>query len=294
MTVTTRYPTTDTAVSGTWTTPTSVQANDGAVARVNIAAKNVTRDREQGGYGFDTAIPSGATVNSVQLEVEHNVSTSGGIAFLENLGYISATAGAVNSDNTEPISLTARAYPNYARPGGGSWTRADLLDGTFKTRIRARSGNNATSVDYDWDYIRVTVDYSAGTTFFQTLAATAAGVASLSTSTTFAKTLAATTVGVAALATALLTSVAMAAAAVGVATLSRVATYSRTLAAAAVGVATLTKGLFVTLSATAIGVPALAKGMFKTLAAIASGVPTLATALLSTVGMAATAVCSRR
>lgn len=156
----TKYPTSDTAVSGTWTNPTNVQSDNGAVAVVTIAAKNTTFDREQGNYGFDTDIPAGSTINSVAIEVEHRVSGTGGIAFLENLGYINTTAGAVNSDSAEPTTLTARTYSNYARPGGGSWTRADLLNGTFKTRTRARSGNNATSVNYEWDYIRVTVDYS--------------------------------------------------------------------------------------------------------------------------------------
>jgi hypothetical protein len=156
----TEYPGLDTAVSGTWTTPTNVQADDGATASVTIAVKNTTVDREQGNYGFDTSIPAGATITSVQIEVEHRVTVTGGIAFLENLGRIGTTDGAVNSDSLEPTVLTARTYASYARPGGGSWTRADLLDGTFKTRIRARSGNNATSVTYHWDYIRVTVVYT--------------------------------------------------------------------------------------------------------------------------------------
>jgi hypothetical protein len=158
----TQYPTSDTAVSGTWTSPTNVQASDSAVASVTIAAKNTTVDRQQGNFGFDAQIPVGSTINSVQIEVRHRVSSTSGIAFLENLAQISGTAGAVNSESGEPTTLTPATYSAYARPGGGSWTRADLLDGTFTTRIRARSGNNATSVTYEWDYLRVTVDYTPG------------------------------------------------------------------------------------------------------------------------------------
>lgn len=154
----TKYPTTDTAVSGGWSNPTNVQADDGAVASINIASKNNTFDREQAGYGFD-AIPDGSTVNSVTIEVEHRVTNTSNICFLENLAAVSGTFGAVNSDSLEPTTLTARTYA-YARPGGGSWTKADLIDGVFKTRIRARNGNNATSVNFEWDYIRVVVDYT--------------------------------------------------------------------------------------------------------------------------------------
>jgi len=166
MPVVTRYPSTDTAVSGTWTSPANVQADDNAVASTTVAAKNTTVEREQGNYGFDGVIPAGSTINSVAIEVEHRVTTTDGVANLENLARIGTTDGAVNSDTLEPTTLTARTYPNYARPGGGSWTRDDLLDGTFKTRTRARSGNNATSVTYEWDYIRVTVDYSIPVTAF--------------------------------------------------------------------------------------------------------------------------------
>lgn len=159
MPVVTQYPTTDTAVSGGWTNPTNVQVDDGNVASINVASKNNTFDREQGGYGFDVAIPPAViTINSVTIEVEHRVTNTSNICFLENLAIANGVSGAVNSDALEPTVLTLRSY-GYSRPGGGAWSRADLLDANFKTRIRARNGNNATSVNFEWDFIRVIVDY---------------------------------------------------------------------------------------------------------------------------------------
>src|SRR3990167_4952888 len=178
MTLVTRYPTTDTAVSGTWSNPTNVQADDGSVAAITRGTtKNSQDDRQQGGYGFDAAIPAGATINSVAIEVEHRVQTTGNVCFLENLASLTdfTDGGQVNSDAMEPTTLTARSYATYPRPGGGSWTRDDLLDGTFKTRIRARNGNNDTENTWEWDYIRVVVDYTAGAQ--QSGTADAAGVA---------------------------------------------------------------------------------------------------------------------
>ena len=146
MAVVTNYPTTDTAVTGTWITPTNVQAEDSAVASITRGTtKNSQDNREQGGYGFDASIPSNATIDQVDIEVSHRVATTSNVCFLENLAQISGVDGAVNSDTAEPTTLTARVYAAYARPGGGGWTRADLLNAVFTTRIRARNGNNATS-----------------------------------------------------------------------------------------------------------------------------------------------------
>ncbi len=149
------------AASGTsWTSPTNANANDGAYATYTIAAKNTTGNvNTLSNLGFDSSIPANSVINSVTLEVEHKVSTNGGIAFLESAVAIGATIGTYNSDSAEPTTDTARSY-SMARPGGGSWTRADLLDGTFTIKLRARSGNSATSVVYSWDYARVVVDYT--------------------------------------------------------------------------------------------------------------------------------------
>jgi hypothetical protein len=159
MATVTRYAT---GASGTsWTSPTNANANDAATAQYTIAAKNTTgNENTLTNFGFDGDIPAGSVINSVQLEVEHRVSGTGGIAFLESAVAVSGTVGTFNSDGAEPTTDTAATYSAVARPGGGSWTRADLLDGTFTVRLRARSGNSATSVTYHWDYARVTVDYS--------------------------------------------------------------------------------------------------------------------------------------
>lgn len=188
MPVVTRYPTTDTAISGTWTTPTAVQGDDGVVASTSITTALTTHDRQQGGYGFDSVLPVGAVINSVLVEVRHRVTTVAGNSLLENLVAVSGTLGAANSDSDKPTTLTVRSYA-VTRPGGGSWTRADLLDGVFTTRLRARRGpelvdvrvtevddtrvtevddtrvleesdTTETPVGFEWDYVRVLVDYT--------------------------------------------------------------------------------------------------------------------------------------
>ena len=150
------------AASGTsWTNPTNVNADDAADAVYTIAAKNTTgNELTVSSFGFDASIPAGATINQVDLVVEHYVSTGSGIAHLEQAVRTGGTTGTFQTNSAEPTTATQTTYASIARPGGGSWTRDDLLDATFEVRIRARSGNNATSVDYKGDYARVVVTYT--------------------------------------------------------------------------------------------------------------------------------------
>jgi hypothetical protein len=161
----TKFPTADIVVSGTWSNPTNVQADDGSNATTTIAAKNTSSQRRQGTYNFDADLPANATIDSVDLEMQGNVSTTGGIAFLGYGIRVSTTDGAISEDNGEPTSPTIYTSTDIARPGGGSWSRADLLNGTLFTYVQGRSGNNATSVIYSFDYIKVTVNYSLPSTF---------------------------------------------------------------------------------------------------------------------------------
>lgn len=160
MATATKFPTA-TAVTTSWTTPDNIKVDDGAYATYTIAAKSTTGTAmQQQTYGFDAAIPVGSAINSVTIEQQVKTSTTSSIANLECAVEVSGTIGTYNTDSSEPATDTIDTYTNQARPGGGSWTRADLLDGVFTTRVRARSGNSSTSCTYSWDYVKVTVDFT--------------------------------------------------------------------------------------------------------------------------------------
>lgn len=150
------------AASGTsWTNATNANAEDATNATYTIAVKNTTGNVNiLSNFGFDSSLPADAIITSVTLEVSHFVSSTGGIAHLESALALNGTPGTFNTDSTEPTTATAVVYSNHARPGGGTWTRADLLDAVFTVQLRARSGNSATSVVYSWDYARVVVVYT--------------------------------------------------------------------------------------------------------------------------------------
>lgn len=154
-----RFPTTDAAVSGSWTNATNVQADDGAVAVCNIAAKNTTGVREQGGFGFSTAVlPDAATITQVNLRVEWRVQTNASvIAFLGARARVTTTDLTLHENAAEPITLTVETFDITAER---AWTPADFRDGTFKTRLQGRNGNDASDPGYEFDYVAVEVVYS--------------------------------------------------------------------------------------------------------------------------------------
>lgn len=154
-----RLPTTDAAVSGSWTNATNVQADDGSVAVCNIAVKNTTSVREQGGFGFSTAVlPDAATITQVNLRVEWRVQTNASV--IANLGCrarVTTTDLTLHENSAEPITLTVETFDITAER---AWAPGDFRDGTFKTRLQGRNGNDASDPGYEFDYVAVEVVYS--------------------------------------------------------------------------------------------------------------------------------------
>lgn len=158
-------PTTDTAVSGSWSNPTNVQAKDGAVASSTIAAKNTTASRDCGGFGFSTAVlPDAATITKVEIRPKWRVSTNASIATLRVNGKVSSTVLANHDNTSEPTTLTEQTFDVTA---DRSWAPADFRDGTFFVRFNAVQGNNATSCTYEFDSIEVQVTYTVVNTLEQ-------------------------------------------------------------------------------------------------------------------------------
>lgn len=156
-----------TAIAGAWTNGTTgLNADDGTHASFTTTTKNDVRTLESGAVTFSSPgdIPAGATIDSVDVTVQEQV-TSGGT--LRVTPYLGATAGSAN-DNTTDTALTVRTYSGVARPGGGSWALADLTGGTLKVRVEGRQPNNTTSRTYQWDYVQVTVNYTAASAHSET------------------------------------------------------------------------------------------------------------------------------
>lgn len=148
------------AGSGTWTNDANVLVDDGTEATFSLTSKNTTGRALRGQtFGFDSLIPAGSTVDTVEIRAEWRVNSTSGVGNLELQAFVSGSAvGSVNTNSAEPTTLTTNSYNITA---ARSWTRADLLNGTLELRTWGRNGNSTNDPSYRWDAIAVQVAYTA-------------------------------------------------------------------------------------------------------------------------------------
>lgn len=150
----TRYPS---ANNGGWDSNESYgYADDGSYAST-APSINSTESVEYGNFGFDSLIPADSIINSVTIEAQWYVSTTASSATFRLAALVSnVLKGSEHTDTSEPTSNKDTSYGVTA-----TWSRADLLDGTFEVRVMAQRGAGATGYTMYLDYVRVVVDYTA-------------------------------------------------------------------------------------------------------------------------------------
>src|SRR3990167_4072104 len=237
MAVITNFPTANAAYSGAGLTNPDNRYTDDGVYATCAPAKNGALGQKYQTFGFDSNLPSDATVTKVQIIYEYKVSTTASIATARTKAIISAVEEENHDDTGEPTTDTVKTIDITA---DRTWTRANLLNAAFEVVLEGRRGNNNTAVTFSFDYVKVEVTYTQPITNFQTLSATATALATLTLIKTFVTTLSAS-VSVLATATTVFTKLITLSSSVAAAgTLSTVSTFIRTLSATVVGVATLT------------------------------------------------------
>lgn len=153
--------------SATANTATGLNADDGTKASFATVTKNTNWALYAATFGLQALLPTDAIINSVSLEAQNDtVTTAQGTQF-HAAAFVTGTPSGANlgtlgteQSNAGSLTETVRTFSALARPGGGTWVRADFADATFYIRVRGLQPNNTTNTTYEWDYVKVTVDYS--------------------------------------------------------------------------------------------------------------------------------------
>jgi hypothetical protein len=151
--------------SAGWTTSNN-NANgltdDNAYATVT-PAKNSTVSGDWTTYGFDTSLPTDIVITKVEIIPQYNVSTAASNVSLNVQAVVSGTAcptpNAINDPSEPLVDTEFIADITTCR----TWTRANLLDANFRTRIGAVRGSSNTAALFSMDYVKVRVTYNTPT-----------------------------------------------------------------------------------------------------------------------------------
>lgn len=150
MAVATQFPTANEFVVGTpWTDPNNAHADDGL-----LTTQSGDGEHRWLTFGFDSVIPSGATINAVKVICEHNDDDPP--ETLLSIPYV------------DGVGQALRPYPQRSvmtvdindHTEDRTWTRANLLDASFKVSLAPQLPASLKQVDY----LKVEVTYTAGTT----------------------------------------------------------------------------------------------------------------------------------
>ena len=170
MSVATQFPATETfggTETDTWVSPENVHADDGINATFAGWSLAPSELRTLGNYywgtfGFDSALPGGATITQVVVEWEWNYASAGGqvptsSAALYVSGALAAFTGQYDTTGVTSEDVTSQR----------AWVRADFLDAVFEakaivTQIDDGSGGGSVT-DVTLDYVKVIVTYTSGT-----------------------------------------------------------------------------------------------------------------------------------
>lgn len=151
MPILTKYAT---AHNSGWTNGNNALASNGLYATAT-PAKNGTTTIIFSNFGFDE-IPVGSTINSLLIEAYWKVSTTGSV---DTLGAV-ARVDDINMGTEFTTTTLTTAMKLDSTSNTGSYTRDDLVNGSFTVAVRATRGNTNTAFTASLDYVRVTVNYT--------------------------------------------------------------------------------------------------------------------------------------
>ena len=152
------------AVAGNgWTNAANATADDGSYATC-APGKNATVTGDWDFAAFtDTDIPVGSTINSVTIETQWHISTTSSNETYHQQNVDGGTAGTETTDTTGTTADKVTQTTAWSTLP----TIAELKTaGQIVARIKGQRGNSNTAVTFSLDYIKITVDFTAGGTNF--------------------------------------------------------------------------------------------------------------------------------
>lgn len=147
-----------------WVNPGNITADDGTTASITAATYD-TPDISQllVASDFDFTIPTGATINGIEVFVERSNAAGAASDNRVQLAKGTAFANLVGDNKADtaldwPATLTIKTYGGAADLWGTTWTPAEINATTFAVMLSVQA--DAANTDVAVDAISVTVHYT--------------------------------------------------------------------------------------------------------------------------------------
>jgi hypothetical protein len=167
-----------------WNNPTLASASDDQYVGLATAltasggASPTTQLLRGSGFGF--TIPSGATIDGIEIAVERKASNASRATDHTIQLAQGAVLGGTNLADlvtTYPTTDTVKTYGGATELWGRSWTPSDINASNFGVGIRARNVSGSNTVTPRIDYVTVTVYYTPSSAVGADLTGEVAGAA---------------------------------------------------------------------------------------------------------------------
>ena len=149
---------------GTWTNLTTTRINTSDNSRATTTA---TAFDAGSMYNFAFGIPSGATIDGIEVQCEFNNATAGRTSTIRfSLSWDNGTTyTATKSDTVVGTTDTTRTYGGATDTWGRSWTDTEFADGTFLLKMEGKTDLGFTC-QVDWMAVKVYYTETATSGFF--------------------------------------------------------------------------------------------------------------------------------
>lgn len=151
-----------------WNNPTNILSPDGSYASVSLTnVFPVTEGLQATGFDF-SAIPDGATISGVVVEVLRSCTTTSGSPRDSVIRLLKSSTPSGNNKATGTTWPTTDAYATYGGAAdlwGTTLTAAEVKNSGFGVAVAAQTSGGKYSTTVRLDHVRITVYYTAATDY---------------------------------------------------------------------------------------------------------------------------------
>ncbi len=151
--------------SDAWSNTSYITADDNNFATATVSNTNPRTSDYLQATNFGFSIPTGATINGIQVQIMRMSSSNAGGNSLNDADLYLMKAGSITGSDKAtgtdwPTSMGSASYGSTSDLWGASWTAEDINNPNFGVSLSAFNQSTGDTRTASVDYIQITVTYT--------------------------------------------------------------------------------------------------------------------------------------